>query len=584
MDRLLSWTKRRAAFDAREQWWRVLDLIEEKRRVRWTLYAVISAVILSAVAAVWVYPWWHERNAISIARGWLVAGRLDHAADAVKDALDVAPDNPESWQLAAALARLGGNKSRAVDCSRHAATLSRGNSDLTLEWAADALKDSQPDEAEKALATLPDATLAASPYAQRMFGEIARLRGDLSTARDHFEAALKLDGPLPIDEVPLGIVLLNAHDKSERQRGLDFLIKWTPDKEWGASALRVLLADATAHDDRTAMLRWADALRAHPRCTLGDIPNCLLALSRTDEARFAEVLAIMEKNHSVDSGNIALLLGWLNQIGRSREALQWIKTLPPARTSRPPAAIGVAESFRQVSDWPALLSWTRGTDWGSDLEPIRLSYELHAARKCGQNDLALEIWKTLQSRATTDTGRALFTADLLYSWGMIDEAVTLLWIASDQSEIAVKALGTLARHYQVSMNATGQYQVFKRLHSLRSQDPSIANNYAFFATITGNDLGTVEQIASDNFKTSPDNLAYRSTYALVLCTENRADEALTLLKAAPTDWKKSPVIALPYGLALAGTRQKDEARTVFSSIVPATLTPEEAALIKRALN
>ncbi len=584
MGRLLSWIKRRAAFDAREQWWHLLDLIEEKRQVRWTLYAVISAVILSAVAAVWIYPWWHQRNAISIARGWLVAGRLDHAADAVKDALDVAPENPESWQLAAALARLNGNKSRAVDCSRHAAALRPGNSDLTLEWAADALKDNQPEEAEKALATLPDVTLAASPHAQRMFGEIARLRGDLSTARDHFEAALKLDGPLPIDEVPLGIVLLNARDKDERQRGLDLLAKWSPDREWGANALRILLSDAVIHDDRPAMLRWADALRAHPRCTLGDIPNCLLAISKADEARFAEVLAIMEKNHAVDSGNIALLLGWLNQIGRSREAIQWVKTLPPARTSRPPAAVGVAESLRQADDWPALLGWTKDSDWGSDLEPIRLTYELRAARKCGENALAQEIWKTLQSRAATDTGRALFTSDLLYSWGMLDEAVTLLWTAADQPEIAVQALGTLARHYQVAMDATGQYQVFKRLHSLRTEDPSIANNYAFFATITGNDPGIAEQIASDNFKAAPDNLAYRSTYALVLCTQNRADEALALLQPVAAAWKDTPAILLPYGLALALTHQKTEARSVLATIDHHTLTAQEAALIEKALD
>ncbi len=584
IDRLLGWTKRRAAFDAREQWWRLLDLIEEKRRVRWTLYTAISAVILSAVAAVWVYPWWHQRNAISIASGWLVAGRLDHAAEAVKDALEIAPELPESWRLAADLARLGGNKSRAVDCSRHAATLSPGNRDLILAWAADALINDQPEEAEHALSNLADSAASGSPHAQRIYGEIARRRGDFTGARDHFETALKLDGPLPIDEVPLGIVLLHARDKTERQRGLDFLSQWVPDREWGANALRALLADASTHDDRAAMLRWADALRAHPRCTLGDIPNCLLALSKADEPRFTEVLAVMEKHHSVDSGNIALLVSWLNQIGRSREAIRWIKSLPPSTTSRPPASVSIAESLRQSAEWPALLDWTRGTDWGSDLEPLRITYELKSARATGDKPLAEDLWKTLRSRAATDSGRALVTADLLYGWGMLDEALALLWIASDQPEIAVNALGTLARHYQVSNDANGQYQVFKRLHSLRAQDASVANNFAFFAALTGNDLNSAEQIAKDNFKTSPDNLAYRSTYAFVLCTQNRTTEALALFRAATADWKTSPIIALPYGLALAGTGQKDRAHEVLASILPETLTAQEAALIKKALN
>ena len=584
MSRMADWVRRHAAFDAREQWWRLLDLIEEKRRFRWSLYAAFTAVVLSAVAAIWVYPWWHQRNALSIARGWLVVGRLDHAAAAVKDALEIAPELPESWQLAADLARLSGNKSRAVDCSRHAATLSPGNRDLILAWAADALINDQPEEAEHALSTFAESAASGSSHAQRIFGEIARRRGDLNGARDHFETALKLDGPLPIDEVPLGIVLLQARDKTERQRGLDFLVHWVPDREWGANALRALLADAITHDDRVAMLRWADALRAHPRCTLGDIPNCLLALSKADEPRFSEVLAVMERHHSVDSGNVALLVSWLNQIGRSREAIRWIKSLPPSTTSRPPASVSIAESLRQSAEWPALLNWTRGTNWGSDLEPLRIAYELKSARATGDKPLAEDLWKTLRSRAATDSGRALVTADLLYGWDMLDEALALLWIAAEQPEIAVDALGTLARHYQVSNDANGQYRVFKRLHSLRAQDASVANNFAYFATLTGNDLNAVEQIAKDNFKTSPENLAYRSTYALVLCTQNRASEALALLRVATEDWKNFPVIALPYGLALAGTGQKERAHEILTFIASETLTSQEAVLIKKALN
>ena len=272
---------------------------------------------------------------------------------------------------------------------------------------------------------------------------------------------------------------------------MDLLGKWTTNVEWGANVLRTLLADALIHDDRPAMLRWADTLRAHPRCTLGDIPNCLLALSKTDEKRFAEVLAIMEKNHAGDSGNIALLLSWLNQIGRSGEAIQWVKKLPPALTKKLPASVGVSESFRQLADWSALLSWTRDADWGTDLESLRLAYALQAARQLNQTSLAQELWTTLQSRATSDGGRTLFTADTLYGWGLRDNAITLLWAIADQPEI---------------------------------------------------------------------------------------------LKPVADQWKNSSVIALPYGLALAGTQQKAEARIVLASLALDTLTDKEATLVKHAIN
>ena len=582
-EKVSGWLKRKASFDLREQWWRLLDWLEAKHKLRRILFAAILAVALTAVTMVWLYPWWNQRNVISIARGWLVAGRLDHAAEAVQEALEVAPERPESWQVAASLARLGGNKSRAVDCSRHAASLMPDNADLALQWAADALLADQLEETERALSSLSETILSSSAHAQRMLGEIARRRGELLKARIYFESALRLDGPLPINEVPLGTILINARDATDRKRGLDLLGKWSTSVAWGANVLRTLLADALIHDDLPSMRRWAEALRAHPRCTLGDIPNCLLALSKTDETRFAEVLAIMETKHAVDSGNTALLLSWLNQIGRSREAIQWVKTLPPALTKKLPAAVGVSESLRQLADWPALLAWTRDADWGNDLESLRLAYELQAARQLGQSGLAQELWTTLQSRATTDGGRILFTADTLYSWGLRDEAVKLLWAIADQPEITIQALGTLARHYQVERDVAGQYRVFQRLHSLRSQDPSIANNYAFFATLTGDDIRAAEQIAYDNFKKSPDSIAYRATYALVLCTQKRETEALALLKPVADHWKTSPVIALPYGLALAGTQQKAEARAVLATLSTDSLTKEEAALIKQAM-
>ena len=47
---------------------------------------------------------------------------------------------------------------------------------------------------------------------------------------------------------------------------------------------------------------------------------CLLALSKTDEALFADVVAILEKKQSGGASEIALLAGWLNQIGRAEVA------------------------------------------------------------------------------------------------------------------------------------------------------------------------------------------------------------------------------------------------------------------------
>lgn len=575
---------RLASFEFRDAWWQFLDVLEARRALRRTLYAAGVLAILGVVASVWIYPWWRQRTAVSMARQWLAAGRLDHASETIQQALKVAPDLPESWKLAADLARRLGNYDSALTYSRKAAELAPADLDLVLAWASDGLLANQPEEAETALASLPAATLAPSALAQRIAGELARRRRDFDTARARFEDAVRLDGPSAVNEVPLGVVLLNARDPALRRRGEALLSRWTTDPEWGANASRTLLQDAIARDDRTAMFTWAESLRTHPRCTLGDIPNCLLALSRTNETRFAEVLSVLEKNHAGDSANAALLISWLNQIGRARDAVRWMQNLDPSLIAKPPAAVGAAESLRQVGDWSALLARAQAADWGRDLDPVRLAYALLAARRSGRTDIARDLWDTLQARATTDGGRTLFIADSLYAWDLREDALTLLWSASDLPDIAFQALGTLARHYQIERDAAGQYRVFKRLHSLRPRDSSIANNYALFSALTGSDLRIAEQIAAENFRQAPANLAFRSTYALVLCVQNRPQEALVLLQSVIAGGNINPVVALPYGLALAATRQKSEARSVLASLPSETLTKEETALIGKALN
>jgi Arc/MetJ-type ribon-helix-helix transcriptional regulator len=575
---------RLSAFDSREHWWNFVDTWEERRGLRRAAYAVVAAIILVGATSLWVYPWWTKRNAFRMARQWLEAGRLQNASEVIQQALVNDPENPEAWHFAAELARRRHNKPGAMGYSRRAAALAPDRPELTVEWAADALLADLPEEAEKALATLGASDLAASSRAQRILGEIARRRFRLTAARDYFAAALRLDGPLAIDEVPLGTILLNSRDSAERLRGLTLLTKHASDLAWGANAMRTLLSDALARDDHPAMIEWAERLRAHPRCTLGDIPNCLLALSRADAYRFATVLDTLEKKHAVNGDQIALLLDWLSQIGRPDEGVRWALTLPATLTKKPPVIVAVAEAMRRTASWSALNNWMGDGDWNNDVEFIRVAYAMLASRQLGDADRTNELWRTLQGAAQNNGVRALFTSNLIYSWGWETESLTLLWSAADQPGVALQALGALARHYQLKRDAAGQYQVFRRLYSLRAQDPNISNNYAFFAALAGTDLNTARKIAEENCATAPANSTYRATYAFVALAQDRARESLALITPVATKWKTSPAVAFAYGLALARNGQQAQARPILETLDPASLTLEEITLIKTSLN
>ena len=573
---------RASAFEVREHWWRFVDAWEERRALRFAGYAAAAVIVLGLAALFWAYPAWTKRNAFSMARQWIQADRLQNAGTVVQQIIADYPDNPDGWRLAAELARLRQNKLGAAGYSRRAATLAPARPELTVEAAADALVADSSEDAEKILAELSPADLAASAPAQRILGELARRRFQLTAARDHFEAALKLDGPAAINEVPLGLILLQARNTAERQRGVTLLRKWSDHPAWGANALRLLLSDALARDDRAALPDLANRLRAHPRCSVGDVPNCLLALSRAAPDQFATVLATLETNHATNGDQAALLVDWLNQIGQPAEAVRWAKTLPLTLTQKPPVIVAVAEAMRRTADWRALATWVEAGDWSREVEFLRLIYSIQAQRQLGDSTRADELWRTLKSSAETNGAKALFTANVIYTWGWTADSLALLWSAADLPGVGAEALATLARHYQVQRDAAGQYRAFRRLHSLRPQDAAIANNYVFFAALTGKDASATRKLAEEIHLGEVSNATFRATYAFVLLQQDRPAEALTLLRPVAAQWQKSQAVAFAYGLALAANNRRADAAPILASIDATGFTAEEIALVASA--
>lgn len=582
-----AWKKRSSGVDEfrlRTWWWNLLDYFEARRSRRIALYSVGVLLLAGVAASIWVYPWWARRNAIQIARKWLDAGQLRNAADAVERASRLAPDRPEPWELAAELARRGGQLDKAREYARRAAEIAPADPVAVIGWAAAELLADHPLEAASALATLPAATVDASPEAQRLLGEIARRETNFPEARTHFENALKVGGPGPINEVPLGVVLIRSKETADRERGLQLLGKWTSDEFWGAAVLRTLLTDAIEMNRRDDMVRWAEALRAHPRVLVSDLPTCLLALARADEARYRTVLAQLEKDHAISPDAAARLIGWLNQIGRSADAVAWIKTLPLPGMQRPPLAPLAAEAYRATDAWNDLYVWTNDADWGAETNFLRWSYAYVAARRLGNDTRSDELWRTLFNYAQVNPGHALFAASTLYSWGFAKEAEQLWWRVSEQNgPNVVEALGSLARLYQVNRDADGQYRAFRRLHNLRSQDPDIGNNFAFFAVLLGREQRLADEVSRQNLERAPDNRIYLATRAFVLVQQEKFNDAIQLLRPVAGEARQSPALAFVYGVALAGSGDKAQARSLLDLLPPQSLTVAETDLIKRLL-
>jgi Tfp pilus assembly protein PilF len=571
--------------DLREAWWTLLDAWETRKTLRRLAFGFTALLIFGSIFWFGFYPRWTQRNAIRMARQWIEAGKPEFAAETVQKALARDPKQPELWSLAAELARLNRQKDLEVEYAHRAAQAAPGDAKFILEWASAALRAEMPEVAEQALSELPPDELARSSFAHRMLGEMRRRTYDLPAAREHFETALKIDGSSPVNEIPLGLCLLADREPASRHRGSELLNRWTADPQWGATASRILLDDTLRSGNREAILRHALALKSHPQCTFGDMPVCLQGLAFADNGEFVAALADLQKKHRASPEAAAQLVGWLNQIGKSAEALAWMQSFPENEQLRPPLSQAKAESLRALGDWPALQSWTATGDWGTELDFIRWSYGLLAARKLGDERRSEELWNTLYGHAFTNSVHAHFAGSLIYSWGLVKESEELWWRAAGQSDgVAYESLGSLARHYQVQRDAEGQYKVFAQLHSLRPQDDDVTNNFVFFAVLTGKREQQAERLARELMQRHPNQPTYTATYAYVLVANGHAAEALRLMEPLSVKYPNSSAVRFAYGLALAGVDQKEKARPILERLPPESLTTREVEMIGSLLS
>lgn len=587
--RLLLALRRFTTRDSRDRLWAALDMIDARPALKRALVFGVPALAIALVAGVLGYQRWAQSNSIRIARQWLDAGRLDRAAVAVQNALAAKPDLPASWRLASELAWRRGNRPASVEYAKKAAVVSRYQADDVLAWAEASILADDSAQARVALGFLDPETARTSPRALRLAGEIARREHRFADARDRFGEALRADKlagtpSLAADEIPLGIVSLQTGVAADCARGRSLLAGWASDPRWGIDALRALVADAIARGEASDATRWAEALRLHPRCTLGDIPVCLEALSKYAPDRYRAVLGPLEDSSRSSPTGAAQLIGWLTQIGQGDEAVRWSLTLDRAAAGKPPIAPGIAEALRATRRWADLQAWIDKGGWGLDLRFLRLAYGFVAARQLGDEAKAQSAWQGLYADARSSAAHALFAGDSLYAWGYPKEATDLLWAAADRPDLAYQALGSLARAYQLKRDASGQCRVFDRLNVLRPADREIANNYAYFAALTGEGSQIrVERIAADNFAHDPSNVTYRSTYAFVLVWLGQAQKALTLMEPVSREWKSSAAVAFAYGSALAGLGRQSEAKEVFDSLDPRKLSPRELEWIRDSL-
>src|SRR5205809_778844 len=146
------------------------------------------------------------------------------------------------------------------------------------------------------------------------------------------------------DSLPAFYILAEPTEKQEpgkSSQARDSLEHLTRVQEFRTGALRALLNDAVDHNDLQAADRFAQQLQMSPEVSFGDYLLCLNFYRKLDAEKFDVLLEKVKPVASRNSGDLGLLMDWMNENGLASEVVKWMDKLPEATTAKPPAAIAI---------------------------------------------------------------------------------------------------------------------------------------------------------------------------------------------------------------------------------------------------
>src|SRR5437867_896496 len=170
---------------------------------------------------------------------------------------------------------------------------------------------------------------------------LARAEGNLAEQEQQFAIAVNKDPQNDLYKFNLAALQIRSQEPGKSSQARDSLEHLTQVPEFRTGALRALLNDAVDHNDLQAADRFAQQLQMSPEVSFGDYLLCLNFYRKLDAEKFDVLLEKVKPVASRNSGDLGLLMDWMNENGLASEVVKWMDKLPEATTAKPPAAIAI---------------------------------------------------------------------------------------------------------------------------------------------------------------------------------------------------------------------------------------------------
>jgi len=416
-------------------------------------------------------------------------------------------------------------------------------------------------------------------------GWLARAEGNLAEQEQQFDIALNKDPKNDLYKFNLAALQIRSQDAEKSEQARANLEHLTQVQEFRTGALRALLNDAVDRNDIQAADRFAQQLQMSPQVSFGDYLLCLNFYRKLDAKKFDALLEKVKPVAAHNSGDLGLLMDWMNENGLAPEVVKWMDKLPAATTAKPPPAVAIAAAFAEQKNWSRLRRWTRSESWGEE-DYLRLAYQGYAARQSRQSSADAEfdtLWRAALHAAADRPEREIRLARLASKWNLPIESEELWSRLSRTPPSRREALDALYRLYRGNNNLKKLYEVLQHLHEASPNEIGIITNLARLGLNIEQNTKQAQQLAKQAYERAPNDVSSVVTYAFSLYVQGRTAEGLEVLQKLPPEALHESHAAVYAAVLLLDVNQTDAAKEFIQAAKRGPLYAEEKRLLEDEL-
>ena len=555
------------------------DLARGSRRRRLLVWILVSVLLVGGSVFFVVQKPWRLKKLQRAAQEAIKKGDYMAASFNARRALQIDPDFVPACVTMAEI----GEHNRVADAviwREKILHLTGESADTLLGLASSALSFGKVFTARAALDRVPPKDREREDFLV-LSGAMALESRDYVEAARLYEAAIQLHPGKAEYRFALGMAKSASGDALTREEGHRLLLDLSTHQALGAAAVRAIIANCEAHQEKQAALRFAKQLQTMSSRKVSDEVLLLRLMRNTGDENFAAELASAQQKALGDRKYAGALLLWMSSDGLAQDGLRWVLERNPKLGQSPELRPAIAGCYLTLMNWDALLAITQKGEWGP-VEYVRHTYRSRAFREKPERALASTEWDLAVNAANGQLDALSWLAQMAAEWKWLDENVQSLWAVLNKAPESRWAIEALQKSYLERNDTAGLRRVALHLVKIDPANENAKNDFALASLLLNTETERATKIARELYTKHPENAAFNSTYAFAMHLTGRTAEALEILEKLPPQSLEEPAIAAYYGIMLAANYSPEKASRYLGIGRRATLLREEKDLVTKA--